>query len=269
MAKNTSKYIDPKYLPSNFTMVDPRNMKQEKIILFFENITKRQRSYSLEGTFEFKTANMGRKGNTTIEENVDRNAVNQSTDSDDDRNAALNADHHYPHHYPNRYRLPQYNSDHDPDQQVHDNPDRQQVYGPNATPIADHLNQAMPYSAPNPSPEYAETADTAHLQERPIVTQNITDDLIDPVLLAASAAAPALRTTVNTAPVPQPPALRTTLNTAAAPQPPALQTTVNTAPAPRPPASRTTVNTADNLALQEASKFLVTGRRERRARRRE
>jgi hypothetical protein len=68
MQIHPSKYIDPDHLPTNFNMVDPRSMRQEQIILFFEHIAMRQQTFNLPDVFQFKTAKRGRKGSRTMDE---------------------------------------------------------------------------------------------------------------------------------------------------------------------------------------------------------
>ncbi|KDR67376.1 hypothetical protein GALMADRAFT_216469 [Galerina marginata CBS 339.88] len=49
-----SAYIDPKYLPDDMALRDPRNLIKEKTVSFFNHLIERQKSHGPEETFRFK-----------------------------------------------------------------------------------------------------------------------------------------------------------------------------------------------------------------------
>lgn len=73
-------------------MVDPHTMKRGDILAFFEHIAKRQQTFDLPQVFRFKTANVGRKGNKTLDEITLDDCNNDLHDADADTGLAPNAD---------------------------------------------------------------------------------------------------------------------------------------------------------------------------------
>jgi hypothetical protein len=68
LKENRSRYIDPEHLPADINLADPRNMKREEIISFFEHILQRQQILDPPDVFRFKTVKITRKGTQTLED---------------------------------------------------------------------------------------------------------------------------------------------------------------------------------------------------------
>src|SRR6266567_5410770 len=69
-------------------MVDPRNMKRDQIISFFDHIAARQQTFDLPEVFRFKTAKKTWKGNKTMDDQD-----SDSSGADSGPGADANADH--------------------------------------------------------------------------------------------------------------------------------------------------------------------------------
>ena len=169
MSKDLSTYIHPDHLPANFEITDPRNMKQEQIILFFKHIAARQQAYSGPDVFRFKTAKVGRKGNKTFHEEANRNPGEDRESTDDDHQPIFltTANANVDHNHPQASQAVQF---------VH--PQLTLALQHNATSKINWNGSRHPQSNPNRN-----LGQSAML----IVVPNIiTNNLIDPVLLGGS-----------------------------------------------------------------------------------
>ena len=88
LKENPSRYIDPEHLPAHINLADPRNMKREEIISFFEHILQRQQILDPPDVFRFKTVKITRKGTQTLED-MD---ADKSTDDEGDQDVIIGAD---------------------------------------------------------------------------------------------------------------------------------------------------------------------------------
>ncbi|KAF8799627.1 hypothetical protein BYT27DRAFT_7263713 [Phlegmacium glaucopus] len=61
LSANSSDFVEAKYLPPAISLSDPRSMKREALIQFFQHITARQTSHGIQDAFRFKAVLSSRK----------------------------------------------------------------------------------------------------------------------------------------------------------------------------------------------------------------
>lgn len=61
ISSNPSDFIDPEYLPNGIKICDPRSMKLDALIKFFQHITGRETSHGITDAFRFKAVLSTRK----------------------------------------------------------------------------------------------------------------------------------------------------------------------------------------------------------------
>jgi hypothetical protein len=86
MKNNPSCYFNPEHLPPDVTLADPRNMKHQQIVSFFEHVMERQQRLEPAEVFGFKTVKRGRKG--TRLESPAESQDGEGDDARDDNNVA-------------------------------------------------------------------------------------------------------------------------------------------------------------------------------------
>ena len=88
LKENPSHYIDPEHLPAHINLANPRSMKCEEIVSFFEHIIQRQQILDPPNVFRFKTVKITRKGTQTLED-MD---ADKSTNDEGDQDVNIGAD---------------------------------------------------------------------------------------------------------------------------------------------------------------------------------
>jgi hypothetical protein len=61
IAAKPSDFIDPKHLPNGITISDPRSMKLESIVKFFQHVAAREATHGIQQAFRFKAVLSSRK----------------------------------------------------------------------------------------------------------------------------------------------------------------------------------------------------------------
>lgn len=61
IAADNSDFLDDEYIPRNFTIKSPRSMKQDQLLSFFRHISAREQTYGIKNAFRFKSVLSGRK----------------------------------------------------------------------------------------------------------------------------------------------------------------------------------------------------------------
>jgi hypothetical protein len=87
IAEKQYDFIDRKYIPSRITLKDPRSMRQDHIIKFFEHIVQRQSSHGIEDTFKFKAVLTRRKKGDLTATKYPEQARNQALTTIDEQPA--------------------------------------------------------------------------------------------------------------------------------------------------------------------------------------